>query len=234
MVTLRPCLLRLSQWTANPPIWPFRHCCFAPNYLPHQSFRSLPNHWHFHSHWQSCAQVWSNTQNWPSPPSPTSPPSIGTIEIDSAIYNNISILWTSNGFVGCCTNTYHVHPHSAPPPLNNQELDEYNFVVKDALLEKDLVNHECSILKHIASIKGVPTIIKAWKVQFGGQDDTTLRHRPGEWDPTLTPHYVTHVHWRLLMMPVGSPLTSFRSQSELLHGLIAGLESMPVFQHIMH
>ena len=100
-------------------------------------------------------------------------------------------------------------------------------------LEKDLVNHECSILEHIAGIEGVPTVIKAWKVQFGGQDDTTLCHRPGEWDPTLTLCYVTCVHWCLLMTPVGSPLTSFRSQSELLHGLIVGLESMPIFQHVV-
>ena len=60
-----------------------------------------------------------------------------------------------------------------PPLLNNQELDKYDFVVKDAWLEKDLVNHECSILEHIAGIEGVPMVIKAWKVQFGGQDDTT-------------------------------------------------------------
>ena len=80
------------------------------------------------------------------PESPLPPPdkllSIDTIEIDGAIYDIILILWTSNGFVGHCTNTYHICPCGTPPLLNNQELDKYDFVVKDAWLEKDLVNHE--------------------------------------------------------------------------------------------
>jgi hypothetical protein len=156
-----------------------------------------------------------------------SPPSVGTVQIDDTTYIIIEILWKSNGFVGRCANVFHVRLEGAPPRARNRdgELDKFDYIVKDCWVEEHLVDHEERILKRISGIAGTPSLVEAWTVQYEGSDDTTLRHRPSNWDLALTPHYQTRVHRRLMMTPVGSPLSSFRSQRELLHGLIRGLES---------
>lgn len=125
-----------------------------------------------------------------------------------------------------CYQCFHVRPCDAPPRPSNLDLDEHDFVIKDAWLEEGLIDHEPAILEHISDIEGVPKLVKAWSVQFDGRDDTTSRHRPSQWDRDLTPRFVTRVHRRLLLTSVGDPLSSFRSQREFLYGLIAGLESM--------
>jgi hypothetical protein len=159
---------------------------------------------------------------------PPSSSSVGTIDIERHTYDIISILWTSNGFIGRCTNTFHVRIQHAPPPLIYGEVDEYDYVVKDGWLEVDLINHEQSILDHIAGTEGVPKLLKAWTVKNEGRDDSTDLNRPNVWDPSLAPRYVTRIHRRLLMAPLGSPLSSFKSQKELLLGLIEGLESTSI------
>jgi Fungal protein kinase len=166
------------------------------------------------------------------PPPRSFPSPIGTVEIDGINYDIISILWTSNGFIGRCTNAFHVRPQGAPPHIVNGRLDEYDFVVKDSWLDEYLASHEEDIYEHISGIKGVPTLLKTWTVQNAGDDDSTLRHRPSSWDRReLSPEYVTRIHRRLLMAPVGSPLSSFRSQREFLGGLITALESMSFVQY---
>lgn len=158
---------------------------------------------------------------------PLSPPYIGTVEVDGITYNIIKVLWTSNGFVGRCTNVYHVRSQKAPLRINNEELDQYDLVVKDVWLEAHLVEHEQKILERIAGIEGVPLLVKAWTVQRRGVPDTTSCHRPTHWSrDRLTPNYAERIHRRLLMTPVGSPLYLFKSQREFLCGLITGLESM--------
>jgi Fungal protein kinase len=152
-------------------------------------------------------------------------PFVGTVQIDSTTYNIIEVLWTSNGFVGRCTSIYHVRPQDAPPRNDGEEVDRYDFVVKDVWPEEHVMGREQMILERIAGIEGIPTLVKAWTVQYNGENDTTLRHRPSDWDMTLSPRYTTRVHRRLLMTSVGSPLSSFRSQRELLCGLIMALES---------
>ena len=96
-------------------------------------------------------------------------------------------------------------------------------MLKDNWVDEDLVDHEASILSHIAGIKGVPVLVQSWTVQYKGEDDTTLCYRPAAWSPFEK--FVNHVHRRQLLRPVGSPLSSFRSQKELLLGLITRLES---------
>lgn len=164
------------------------------------------------------------------PPRPFPSP-IGTVEINGINYDIVSILWTSNGFIGRCTNAFHVRPQGAPPPIVNGRLDEYDFVVKDSWLDERLAGHEERIYEHISGVEGVPTLLKTWTVQNAGDDDTTVRHRPSNWNRQLSPEYVTRIHRRLLMAPVGSPLSSFTSQREFLGGLIMALESMSFVQY---
>lgn len=68
---------------------------------------------------------------------------------------------------------------------------------------------------------------EALKAQWRNGTIPFIVPQPSQWDHDLdlTP---TRVHRHLVLTPVGSPLSSFRSQRELLHGLIAGLESMSV------
>lgn len=159
-------------------------------------------------------------------PSRPFPSTIGTVEIDGIHYNIISVLWTSNGFIGRCTNAFHVRPKGVPLHIVNGRLDEHDYVVKDSWLDEGLAGHEERIFHHISGVKGVPTLVKAWTVQNAGDDDSTLRHRPSRWDrQNLSPEYVTRIHRRLLMTPVGSPLSSFKSQREFLGGIITAVES---------
>lgn len=151
-------------------------------------------------------------------------PFVGTVQMDDATYNIVEVLWTSNGFVGRCTSIYHVRPQDAPPRNDGEEVDQYDYVLKDVWPEEHVMEREEMILGRIAGIEGVPSLIKAWTVQYKGADDTTLRHRPSEWDMKLSPRYTTRVHRRLLMTSIGSPLSTFRSQRELLSGLITALE----------
>lgn len=164
---------------------------------------------------------------FPAPLEQPSPPYIGTVEVDGTTYDIIRTLWTSNGFVGRSTNVYHVRSQKAPLRIDNEDLDQYDLIVKDVWLEEHLVGHEKKILERIAGMKGVPLLLKAWTVQCRGISDTTSRNRPSHWNrDRLTPHYAERVHRRLLMTPVGSPLHMFKSQKELLCGLITGIESM--------
>ena len=131
---------------------------------------------------------------------------------------------SSSGFIGRGTVCWHVRLVDAGPgEANEGKIDSNDYVLKDNWVDEDLVDHEASILSHIAGIKGVPVLVQSWTVQYKGEDDTTLRYRPAAWSPFEK--FVNRVHRRQLLRPVGSPLSSFRSQKELLLGLITGLES---------
>jgi len=150
---------------------------------------------------------------------------IGTVIFGpNKIYNIIELLSLSSGFIGCGTICYHVHPvDTGLGEVNEGQLDGNDYVLKDNWVDEALADHEASILSHIADIKGVPLLLKSWTVQYNGEDDLTLCYRPAAWKPSA--RFVNCVHWRQLLHPVGSPLSTFRSQKELLLGLISGLES---------
>ena len=150
---------------------------------------------------------------------------IGTVQgVDSEVCNIFELLWSSPGFIGRGTVCWHVRPEIAGPSKANEGfLDDSDYVLKDSWVDQSQVDHEPDILKHIAGIEGVPVLINSWTVQFEGRDDTTLGYRPAGWIPPEL--FVSHVHRRQLMYPVGSPITTFRSQKELLFGLIHALES---------
>ena len=150
---------------------------------------------------------------------------IGTVVSDSGeIYNILSLLSSSCGFIGRGTACWHVRPvDTGLGEAHEGRLDGNDYVLKDNWVDEELVNYEASILSQIAGIKGVPVLLKSWTVQYNGEDDTTSRYRPAGWKPFA--NFVNRVHRRQLLRPVGSPLSTFRSQKELLFGLISGLES---------
>jgi len=107
--------------------------------------------------------------------------------------------------------------------MNEGQLDGNDYMLKDNWVEEALADHEASILSHITDIKGVLLLLKLWTVQYNGEDDLTLCYRPAAWK--LSVRFVNCVHWHQLLNPVGSPLSTFRSQKELLLGLISRLKS---------
>ena len=143
--------------------------------------------------------------------------------MDSKVCNIFELLWSNPGFIGCGTVCWHVCPEIAGPRKANEGfLDDSDYILKDSWVDQSQVNHKPDILKHIAGIEGVPVLINSWTVQFEGRDNMTLGYRPAGWIPPEL--FVSHVHQCQLMYPVGSPITTFWSQKELLFGLIHALE----------
>ncbi|KAH7920649.1 hypothetical protein BV22DRAFT_1020824 [Leucogyrophana mollusca] len=128
----------------------------------------------------------------------------------STVYDILEIVWSSQGFIGRGTTVYRVR---------SKEGKEY--VLKDYWVKANEAGHEAAILEKIASLKidGVPTLVEKWNVQFNGQDDTTETLRKGLIMKHLPASFCARIHRRLLMTPVGFPISSFRSQRELLSGL---------------
>ncbi|KIM52516.1 hypothetical protein SCLCIDRAFT_140955, partial [Scleroderma citrinum Foug A] len=154
----------------------------------------------------------------------------------SQIYCIFELLWASAGFIRRGTVSYHVRPEvTGPSKASEGLLDDYDYILKDNWVNQAQVDHEPNILKHIAGIEGVPVLVDLWAVQFEEKEDMMLRYRPAGWiPPTL---FVNHVHRRQLMHPVGSPITSFQSQKELLFGLIHRLEThehLVTLKHVLH
>ena len=150
---------------------------------------------------------------------------IGTVQgVGAEVFNIFELLWSSPGFIGRGTVCWHVRPEFAGSSKANEGfLDDYDYVLKDSWVDLSQVDHEPNILKHIAGIEGVPVLVGSWAVEFKEEEDTMLRYRPAGWIPQEP--FVNRVHRRQLTHPVGSPITTFRSQKELLQGLIHGLES---------
>ena len=96
-------------------------------------------------------------------------------------------------------------------------------MIKDCWTHASHVNHERDILEKIKDLKGVPHLIAAWMVEIGGLIDQTDVHRPA---PLHTLSNDVHIHLRMLMQPVGAPLSEFGSIHELLSVLIDILDSM--------
>ena len=95
-----------------------------------------------------------------------------------------------------------------------------DYVIKDTWTHKSHVNRERDILTKIRGLKGVPQLISAWTVEIGGVDDRTDTRRS-----SLSCSSDIRIHHRLLMQPVGIPLSDFSSIRELLSVLIDILDS---------
>lgn len=73
---------------------------------------------------------------------------------------------------------------------------------------------EEDILSKISGLLGVPVLVDAWTVQAGGVDETTDHLRPAFLVENL--EFETRIHRRLVMTPVGEPLTQFSTLKELV------------------
>jgi len=142
--------------------------------------------------------------------SPTSQiSSNNTIQVGSATYSIIRQIFFNYLICGRGMTCWHV--------CRNGE----DFVIKDSWTHESQINREADILSKICGLKGVPQLVTAWTVQIEGSDDRTDARR------AFTPSSIRiHVHRRLLMQPVGLPLSEFKSLRELLSIFIDILDSM--------
>ena len=97
-----------------------------------------------------------------------------------------------------------------------------DYVIKDCWTHASRVNRERDILEKIKDLKGVPHLIAAWTVEIGDSVDRTDVRRPA---PLHTLSSDVRIHLRMLMQPVGTPLSEFGSIRELLSVLIDILDS---------
>lgn len=97
-----------------------------------------------------------------------------------------------------------------------------DYVIKDSWIHASRVNRETDILEMIKDLRGVPRLIAAWTVEIGGSSDRTDIRRP---IPLDTISSDVRIHRRILMEPVGIPLSEFGSIRELLSVLIDVLDS---------
>ena len=95
-------------------------------------------------------------------------------------------------------------------------------MIKDSWTHASRVNHKRDILEKIKDLKGVPCLIAAWTIEIGGLIDWTDVHHPA---PLHTLSNDVCIHLRMLMQPVGTPLSKFGSIHELLSMLIDILDS---------
>ena len=139
------------------------------------------------------------------PPQPSLP---STIKVGSTTYEVIR--WIFYNFVICGRGTVCWHVLR----------DRKNYVIKDLWTHESRLNCEADILRKIQGLKGTPQLIAAWTVQIGGSDDRTdIRHL------SLSSPSDVRVHCRLLMEPVGMPISEFKTICELLSILIDILDS---------
>ena len=77
-------------------------------------------------------------------------------------------------------------------------------------------------------MKGVPQLVAAWTIEITGSDDQT----DTSWlsFPSLSR---IHVHWWLVMQPVGVPLSNFKTICELLSITIDVLDSKSEQPHYL-
>ncbi|KAI6041728.1 hypothetical protein EDC04DRAFT_2601510 [Pisolithus marmoratus] len=131
----------------------------------------------------------------------------GTIQVTSITYNIIDLIF-SFLICGWATSCWHVC-------LNNE-----HYMVKDSWTCASWVSHEEDILHEIQNLKGVLQLVAAWTVEIGGLDDEMhLCHE------LIHPSDDVQIHCRLVMQPVATPLSNFKSIRELLSVFINVLDS---------
>lgn len=88
------------------------------------------------------------------------------------------------------------------------------YVVKDYWTHISRKNTEADILERISGVSGVPELVAAWTVPLGENDQSTDLIRPSFLFGNMT--FETRIHRRLMMTPVGDPLSSFTCIRELV------------------
>ncbi|KAI6008563.1 hypothetical protein EDC04DRAFT_2610909 [Pisolithus marmoratus] len=123
-----------------------------------------------------------------------------TIQVASITYNIIDLIFFSFLICGQATSCWHIH-------LNNE-----HYMVKDSWTCASWVSHEEDILCKIQNMKGVLQLVAAQTVEISGLDDK------------MHLCYDVQIHHRLVMWPVATPLSNFKSICELLSVFIDVLD----------
>ena len=98
------------------------------------------------------------------------------------------------------------------------------YIMKDFWAREDHDNNELAILHRMATHKDlqgrVPTLICGGDVVVSGFKDSTQRYRSER---------CTHcTHRRIVISPVGEPITSFKTKKEFIRALINIIESKSI------
>ena len=132
----------------------------------------------------------------------------GAIQVKSLVFNIIRRIFFNIVICGQGTSCWHVcHGNK-------------DYVIKDSWTHASRATREVDILNKIRSQKGVPKLILAWTVEIAGSDDRTDMRRSSFPSPSGI-----RIHQRLVVQPVGVPLSDFQSIRELLSILIDILDS---------
>ncbi|KAH7918499.1 hypothetical protein BV22DRAFT_1134544 [Leucogyrophana mollusca] len=129
-------------------------------------------------------------------------------------------LWANHGFIGRGTLCYHVRP-DGEIRRGGITIANRDYVLKDYWITEDLIDHESGVLKKIQDIPGVPQLVDSCTVEYEGKPDSTDLNRP-KFSASFPrpPKLITRFHRRHLLYPLGVPITEFKSQHELISGLI--------------
>ena len=111
------------------------------------------------------------------------------ITVDGIQFFIIARCFSSSVIQDCATTVWFV---SKSILLDN---DQKNiFIIKDLLVN---VKHQLleEILDSLKDIDCVPKVVKAWTIQWGNQDKSTLLHRPEAFMLHFNQKCDHHVHW---------------------------------------
>ncbi|KIM62462.1 hypothetical protein SCLCIDRAFT_119450 [Scleroderma citrinum Foug A] len=138
----------------------------------------------------------------------------GTIRVRCDIYEILSILFSSTGFLGRGTLCYLA--------VHNGVV----YVIKDHWVSGSPL-HEVRMLKCVQGIKGVPTYVDSWEVKVKEDVVETMERYREERFRRKMKSIRTHV--RLVTTPRVHPLTHFTSKKEFVIAIRGILRSMYSF-----
>ena len=131
---------------------------------------------------------------------------IGWIRRDAqvpVIYSIMEKLWRSQGLFSRGTTCYRVQDDSGA-----------EYALKDCWVDEAKKTHEVDILKMVAGIPNVVTLVDEWDVMYDGKPDSTsnIRQQGG----SLPGGHCNRCHRRILLTPCGRSLSTFSSKFQLL------------------
>jgi hypothetical protein len=100
------------------------------------------------------------------------------------------------------------------------------YILKDSWVREDHIHNEVATLRRIKGHKGleghVPKLIYGGNVIINGVEDSIRRYRSA--------HCIHRIHRRIIISPVGEPITSFKSKKEFIQAMITITDSKSIPQ----
>src|ERR1700722_8402975 len=128
---------------------------------------------------------------------------IESITVCGVKYEVVGIIFFSETLRGCGTQCWHV------------QKDGEGYVIKDSWIHRGRQHSELEILKEISGIQGVPRFVCGEDIELPDKTvDSTALIRMGQSSIDI------RIHRRLVMQPVGEPISSFISKKELVGAFI--------------